>query len=236
MRMMHEASMHDENSFVTLTYADEHVPDGGSLRQRDMQLFFKRLRRAIQPERVRYFYVGEYGSTSGRPHYHALLFGFAPADQELFTVRGGFPVFTSALVDKLWPLGLHEIGSVTPQSAAYVAGYIRKRITGSWMKARYGDREPEFGRMSRNPGIGAGWIDEFHGEVFPNDNVVVRGQLVKPPRYYDCRVSRTNPLMMDSVKVERMQKRVRENESPERLAAMETVQAASERLRVGGSI
>lgn len=230
---MHEASLHDENVFLTLTYDDEHLPVGGSLDKAAFPGFVKRLRRVIEPRKVRYFHVGEYGAESGRPHYHALLFGWRPPDAEMFSVRGGFPVFRSALVSELWNAGLHELGSVTPQSAGYVARYIRKRITGSWAKARYGELEPEYATMSRNPGIGAGWIDKFGGEVYEEDAVVVRGVKVKPPRYYDGRI---DPLVLESVKVKRLASRNRENETPERLAAMEAVQVAGENLRMGGSL
>lgn len=233
MRCMHEAAMHEENCFLTLTYDEEHVPEGGSLRKSDYQDFMKRLRRAIEPRKVRYFHVGEYGSRTQRPHYHALLFGWGPPDREKFTVRGGYPVFTSELLSRLWPLGLHEIGSVTPQSAGYVAKYIRKRFTGSWAKRVYGEREPEYATMSRNPGIGASWIDKYGPEVYPEDACVVSGVKVKPPRYYDGRI---DPLLLESVKVQRMQSRRRENETPERLSAMEKVQVARENLETGGAL
>lgn len=236
MRCMHEASMHEDNVFLTLTYDDEFLPENGSLDKAAFPGFMKRLRRAIEPRKVRYFHVGEYGEKNGRPHYHALLFGWSPDDKALFTVRKGFPVFTSELLSTLWREGLHEMGSVTPQSASYVARYIRKRITGSWAKAKYGNRIPEYATMSRNPGIGASWVDRYGEEVYNEDACVVRGVRVKPPRYYDARFGRSNPLFLDSVKLNRFQNRNPENETPERLRAMEAVQIAGEDLQPGGAL
>jgi len=235
MRCMHEASMHEQNCFVTLTYDNENLPPHGSLDRKAFPSFIKRLRNEIG--KVRYYYVGEYGEINGRPHYHALLFGWSPGDKALLSVRKGFPVFTSELLRSAWRDGLHEVGSVTSQSASYVSRYLKKRITGSWAVAKYGSRVPEFGNMSRNPGIGAGWIDKFRCEVYPVDSVVVRGSEMKPPRYYDLRCERIAPEFMDGVKLSRHCGRRKENETPERLAAMEAVAAAGEDIHShGGSI
>lgn len=234
MRCMHEASMHEVNIFLTLTYDDKFLPPGGSLdgptkdKPGAFALFAKRLRKAITPLRVRYYYVGQYGKNTHRPHYHALLFGFEPSDKTLLSVRGNFPVFTSELLRKTWQFGLSEFGSVTPQSAAYLCGYVKTKVTGSWSKAKYGTREPEFGRMSRNPGIGAGWIDKYKCEVYPADSVIVRSIAVRPPRYYDNRVANLAPLLLDGVKFARFSHRRKENDSPDRLAVVETVAIATE--------
>lgn len=236
MRCMHEASMHEDNCFLTLTYDDEHLPPGGSLDRGAFALFMKRLRKQIEPARVRYFHVGEYGESTNRPHYHSLLFGFDPVDKVLLSVRKGFPVFTSDRMREAWPYGLHEIGSVTAQSAAYVARYVRKKITGGWSRAKYGDKEPEYGTMSRNPGIGASWIDKFAREVFPSDDVVQGGRLFKPPRYYVERVSRGEPLLVDSVKLARFQARKPEEETADRLAVAEAVMLGREALQLGGGL
>lgn len=236
MRCMHEASLHEDNCFLTLTYDDEHLPPGGSLDRAAFPLFMKRLRKQIEPRRVRYFHVGEYGESSGRPHYHALLFGYDPPDKEMLSVRGGFRVFTSARLREAWPCGLHETGVVTPQSAAYVCRYVRKKMTGNWSKAKYGDREPEYGTMSRNPGIGAGWIDRFACEVFPSDSVVVGGRLWSPPRYYAERCAKRDGAMVEAVKFDRFLSRDREEEQPERLRAREVCDLAVMALGRNGGL
>jgi len=74
LRCGHEAQLYDENCFVTLTYARDNLPPGGSLDHRDFQLFMKRLR-WFRPGGS-FFMAGEYGPLKMRPHYHALLFGW----------------------------------------------------------------------------------------------------------------------------------------------------------------
>jgi len=236
MRCMHEASLHEDNCFLTLTYDDEHLPAGGSLDRRAFPLFMKRLRKRLEPQKVRYFHVGEYGESSNRPHYHCLLFGFDPPDKTLLSVRQGFPVFTSDWMREAWPYGLHELGSVTPQSAAYVARYVRKKITGSWSKAKYGDKEPEYATMSRNPGIGRGWIEKYGAEVFPSDDVVFGGRLCKPPRYYCEVVAKKDGVLIEEVKFERFKNRDREEEQPERLRAREVCDLAQMAMGRNGGL
>jgi len=63
--------------FITLTYDTEYVPitSNGymSLDIKDLQKFFKRLRK-LTNEKLKYYAVGEYGSTKMRPHYHIILY------------------------------------------------------------------------------------------------------------------------------------------------------------------
>ena len=80
LRCVHEASLYDKNCFITLTYDDEHLPKDSSLVKRDLQLFFKRLRKRYPGHLIRYFAAGEYGDNTARPHYHAILFNFCPED------------------------------------------------------------------------------------------------------------------------------------------------------------
>lgn len=195
VRCYHESKLSKDNAFVTLTYDDDHLPPHGSLRSEDLRDFFKRLRRRIEPRRVRYFACGEYGSISARPHYHACLFGFDFADKKPFTVRGEHTVYTSEFLRSVWPDGLSEIGAVSFESAAYVARYVLKKVTGrNWRDAyltcdedtgEVWEREREFCRMSTKPGIGAGFYEKYHCEIYPSDGVVVRGKIGRPPRYYD---------------------------------------------------
>ena len=217
-RCVHEACMHEVNSFVTLTYDDEHLPVGGSLDLEAVPVLIRALRK--RGKKVRYFYCGEYGERSGRPHYHALLFGLDFPDKKLYSVRNGYPVFRSRELECVWKSGLCEIGSVTPSSAGYVTRYISKRITGSWAKAKYGDRVPEFGRMSRNPGIGAAWIDKYGFEVFAQDRCHVNGSFVKPPRYY---VNRAGVNERANLEMARFLVLKPEDNTPERLEVRDVV-------------
>jgi len=235
---MHEASCHQVNSFVTLTYDEDHLPLGGSLQLADFQLFLKRLRKAIEPKRVRFFHCGEYGSELSRPHYHALLFGHDFEDKTLWADRGTGPVWRSEELERLWSLGLSEIGSVSFESAAYVARYCTKKVTGKASDDHYVDRvtglvrAPEYATMSRDPGIGANWFDRFRSDVYPSDEVVARGRTSKPPRFYDQLLERKtsvygplekglNRESWSRLKRDRAKARNHADETPERLAVRE---------------
>lgn len=247
MRCMHEASLYDENCFITLTYADEHLPQWNSLDKSAFPKFMKRLRKRYHDRRIRFYHCGEYGAQFGRPHYHAILFGFDFEDKKAFTVRNGNQTWTSAVLETLWPFGLCEIGSVTFESAAYVARYVTKKVSGNELAvdAHYGVVDPETGEvgrkeqeystMSRRPGIGREWYERFGSEVFPADGVVVRGKLMKPPRYYELQHELVSPEEMELVRKKRMAKRKRREETEERLEVRRVVAEARLNLK-GGSL
>lgn len=186
VRCIHEAQLYSHNCFLTLTYDDAYLPSDGSLHKEDLQKFWKRLRKVIYPAKLRYFACGEYGSLLNRPHYHAIVFNYRPPDQQLLTLRGGSKIYISDIIKKCWPYGFHTIGDVTFESAAYVARYILKKVTGSQSEFHYDGLEPEFTVMSRRPGIAREWFKKFHGDVYPNDYIVIRDNIkCRPPKYYD---------------------------------------------------
>lgn len=184
LRCVHEASLYDKNCFITLTYAPEHLPSDNSLDVRHFQLFMKRLRKEFGSD-IRFFHCGEYGELYKRPHYHACIFNFSFDDLVLLTNRNGVPLYESATLKRLWPFGLSSVGEVTFESAAYVARYIMKKVTGDAAEQHYSGRKPEYVTMSRRPGLAAGWFDKFSTDVYPHDHVIVRGRECKPPRFYD---------------------------------------------------
>lgn len=188
---MHEASLHTANAYVTLTYDDEHLPAGGSLEPSAFLLFMRRLRKECAG--VRYFYCGEYGTEQGRPHYHAILFGWWPADAQQCGHRGSYPVYRSSILGRMWHQGFHEMGSVTFDSAAYVARYVTKKVRGPNAAHHYqrvdADGElfsisPEFCSMSRRPGIASNWFGRYGQELERNGKVIVAGKEVPMPRFY----------------------------------------------------
>lgn len=195
LRCVHEASMHDENSFVTLTYDEKHLPTDESLCKRHHQDFIRRLRREFPKHKVRYFLCGEYGDTNMRPHYHALLFGIDFPDKTFWSESKENKIYISPDLLRLWPFGLSWIGSVTWQSAAYVARYVLKKVNGDNAWERYckdintetGEcrvLEPEYIAMSRRPGIGREWYRAYKKDA-RKDFLTHDGKKFKLPRYYD---------------------------------------------------
>lgn len=155
-RIILEASSYREpSSFVTLTYAPQWLPEGGTLVPAHADEFRYKLRYHLG-RGFRYYYVGEYGERSGRPHYHFVLFGVMP---------------DAADVLRIWAKCESQgvvVGSVTFDSAAYVAGYVTKKWTGKDdpnLRGRY----PEFSRMSRKPGIGVPGLQGVINWLYTSD-------------------------------------------------------------------
>jgi len=161
---MLEVTQHPVNSFWTLTYSDENIPltkEGlQTLNPEHSRDFLKRLRYYHEPEKLRYFYVGEYGDQTGRPHYHFALFNFPTCERGLTrTNRRGDCCGVCDNVRKIWGHGIVYAGNLEASSAAYICGYITKKLTRRG-DVRLNGREPEFARMSLKPGIGASFIPE----------------------------------------------------------------------------
>ena len=150
-RLLLEALSHSDVSFVTLTYADNPI----TLWPRDVQLWIKRLRKRYI-KKLRYYLVGEYGSISDRPHYHAILFGFSSClyGRPIVSSKSNCPCLPCSELQSSWPHGFTYNGTFSRESAQYVSGYVIKRMT-SKKDLRLQGRHPEFSRMSRCPGIGA---------------------------------------------------------------------------------
>lgn len=242
VRITHEAQLHTENAFITLTYDDDHLPADGCLDVEHFQKFMKRLRKAVD-RKLLFYHCGEYGEDFQRPHYHACIFGTDfSADRIIYGRDGDHVLYASATLSKAWKKGLAIIGELTFESAAYVARYITKKVTGPAAAEHYTRDNaltgaimhltPEYATMSRGGrdgrGIAAEWFDEFEKDVYPWDEVVSRGHAAKPPRYYDKLLEERNPELMEQIKLQRKaaaEERAHDN-TPERLKAKEIVKAA----------
>lgn len=165
---MLEATQYTENAFVTLTYSDENLPEDNSLVPKHAQDFLKRLRKKVEPVRLRFFLVGEYGDRTSRPHYHVALFGHPSCDRgrtdhrRITSGRSCCPHCDR--VQQAWHHGGVDLGTLTPESAAYVSGYVTKKLTNKddpYVSEQLNGRHPEFARMSLRPGIGAGFIEDL---------------------------------------------------------------------------
>jgi len=232
-RCVHEAMCHERNSFLTLTYAN--VPPGGSLVKSDLQKFWRRLRKDPEIGPVRYFACGEYGDANLRPHYHAILFGEDFGKDRIFwkKPKHGGNLYVSAKLSKLWTHGFATLGAVTFETAAYVARYVMKKVTGPDAEREYSRVDtatgevhqvtPPYVTMSRRPGIGTPWLEKFSSDVFPSDEVRLEGRRIRPPRFYDQYLERKDPAFLEAVKAKRAKAVAKRKEdlTPERLKARE---------------
>lgn len=279
---MHEAQLHEANSFITLTNNTEgllkargefedspplarrpaeerershterpqfnyetHLYED-SLSKRIAQLFMKRLRKELTTQnpstRIKFYLVGEYGEQYQRPHYHAAIFG---EDFHRDRVRdrkspSGEQLYRSPTLEKCWDYGYSSIGDLTFQSAAYIARYVMKKLTGP-AEIQY-QREtpdgetywitPEFALMSRGgrkgKGIANQWFQQWGTDTYPNDFVIMNGQKLKPPRYYDIEYAKLDLVGSTLMKLERQfaAHHQKEDNTPRRLRAREKVAIA----------
>lgn len=174
-RLEYEAKLHVVKKFVTLTYANPHLTykhGNSQLVKSDLQKWFKRVRKLGFA--IRYYAVGEYGSTTFRPHYHVLLFGDVP----------------DRVIRESWKMGQVHIGNVTQASINYCLGYM---VNGkSWKMQHY--REKPFNLMSK--GLGKNYLSaQMIAWHKPTKNfsdyrnyVLVDGAKRHLPRYYKTKI------------------------------------------------
>lgn len=236
IRIMHESQMHESSCFLTLTYDNDSCPRDASLNKKHFQDFMKRLRRRVG--KVRYFHCGEYGDQYNRPHYHACIFGYDFPDKVLWSESRGNSIFVSNELSHLWQHGFSCIGDLTFESAAYVARYCVKKVTGRNADEHYkrfdsetGEIfwvEPEYVTMSLKPAIGQPWLDKFGSDVFPSDSVVMRGVEMQPPKFYFRKLEKSDPDLYARLRRRRIKRASArlEDRSPERLKVRERVKYA----------
>jgi len=216
IRLTHELRFHEESSFITLTYDDDHLPKDGSIDVKHFQDFMKRFRKHVSPRKIRFFHAGEYGERRGRPHYHAIIFGHSFSDAQPLSIETsdrGDKTWISVDLSRLWPFGLNRVGAVTFESCAYVARYVTKKITGPLASAHYErispvdgeifNLKPEYATMSRRPGIGYAHLEKYAASIYPSDECVSRGVPSRPPKFYDRTLEKRDPVMYAFIKEQR---------------------------------
>lgn len=211
IRMTHEQQSHAASSFLTLTYDDDHLPLHGQLVKRDLQLFFKRLRKSIGP--FRYVACGEYGELKRRPHFHVALFGHDFTSDRLLYSKGiqDDSLYASETLSRSWGAGQALIGDLTFESCAYIARYITKRLSGPGVSPLPLAIDPTTGEMvfpnkefllpSRRPGIGDSWFKRFFkSDAFPHGRVITaQGTPAPIPSFYKRKLNQMDKLKLQGV-------------------------------------
>ena len=222
IRIMHESQSWDSNSFLTLTY--ENLDHGPSLVPKHFTDFMKRLRKT--GEKVRYYQCGEYGELNRRPHHHAAMFNYWPSDAKILTRTGEHTLYESEKLNDIWGHGQVSFGTLTFESAAYVARYVTKKVNGKLAREHYKHVDPktgeihqlhpEYATMSRRPGIGRDWVKRFGTDTYEKDEVIMRGRAMRPPRTYDINMETQNPELLEQVKEKREERALKKyGEKPE---------------------
>lgn len=193
-----EASLYKNNYFVTLTYDDQNLPSNSNQARRDVQLFFKRLRKEFPG--VRYFGCLERGENTHRFHHHIILFNLDLYDVVPLGKRAleGY-YYKSRKLSEIWSNGFIDIGDVSFNSCGYIARYC--------MKKRFKESKDEFIYMSTKPGIGLGWLEKHldtcikYDEIYFNFGNFSKAKL---PRYFDKHLEKVNPEAVEQLKRQRI--------------------------------
>ncbi|AXL14624.1 replication initiator protein [Microviridae sp.] len=196
----------------------------------------------IKREKLRFYMCGEYGTdqdptsleTIGRPHYHAIIFNYDFPDKEQFSEKDGIKLFGSKQLDEIWGKGFCSIGDVTYDSAAYVARYIMKKITGEQAEDHYKRTDyqtgeltyikPEFTLMSKHPAVGNDWYEKYKLDMHKGF-VTVKGNKMAAPKYYQKLYKEEFPFHAETQEFQQYQRSLDTlyDQTPERLAVREKV-------------
>lgn len=211
-----EMQQWENNCFITLTYNNENLPEGGYLVKKDLQDFMKRLRyyhKGIQewtnPQTgkkeypIRFLACGEYGpgeNSTHRPHYHILIFNWKPQDKLKFYKENhnGDRILISKEITDIWGKGFTTVGDLTYKSACYVARYCTKKMFKGVKHATLKKAliEPEFILMSRNGGIGIKYWKDYQQAILKREGILIKiGDKVKNrniPKYFEKKYKENN--------------------------------------------
>lgn len=220
-RVALESTLYDFNSFITLTYSPEHLPKYALLDYDAPVLFMKRLRERYGPG-IRSFGCAEYGEKFSRPHFHICLLNHDFRDKKIIgnstanfgKLKRENPLFDSEELQDLWPFGHTSIGSLTLESASYVARYCTKKITGKDSPYHYDFVDERSGEIITRPpekaicksmrrGIGYPWYEKYGQYVRDHDCVYVEGRRVPVPKYFDSLTEKIDPDRFEEIKAKR---------------------------------
>lgn len=177
LRLWAETLSSPTSLFLTLTYDEERLPtENGvqTLRKRDLQLFFKRLRKYLHTKysnsaRIKYFSCGEYGGMFLRPHYHAIIFALPPTRN--------FFLFYEDVLQRIWGKGHITVDGVNGNRIGYVTKYLLKGDE----ERTFPNRKSYYDKLGIQPpfvlssnGLGESLLDQFNFDSFIANKGVVR--------------------------------------------------------------
>lgn len=226
-RCLKQVECYDKNIMITLTYNDENLPYVNektgevtvkpTLRPSDFAKFKKRLRKSISPLKIKTFDCGEYGDIGNRPHYHSIIMNYDPGDLYFWkwsvcewnpNIRN--KLYRSPTLEKLWPLGFVEINEVNYETCCYVAGYIEKKLTGQAAKDEYESQGLIAPFTTRSQNLGTDYFIKHKEDFFNEKKIYVQTQKklqeIKPGRYFDKLMEKTDPERYAALKEKRRQR------------------------------
>lgn len=200
-RMTYHVFGKEDNSwFLTLTYDDYHIQDLDHNAVYDIYSlnydhvrdgFIKRLRNKYRDCHIDFYLSGEYGDSSFRPHFHAILYNLPLDDLEFWKVNDqGDPLYTSDIIHSIWQRGFCSVSRFSWLGAAYTASYVEKKRDGRKLCEYTAlDLAPEKCLCSRRPGIAYDYYFDHANDLWNNNGLSVSRSVNKSghlgiPRYF----------------------------------------------------
>lgn len=247
VRCQSEVQFYNRTCMINLTYNREQLPIAsqsglGTLCPRDLNLFFKKLRVFLQRKKgitdTKYFACGEYGENRGRPHYHAIFYGWdfpsemnasppvARMPEKNNPGKEDVPLYSHPDLTRLWGKGAAFFSpNVGGAAAYYVAKYCMKNLSGDAKTKEFEDtgREPPFNRMSH--GLGDRYYDRYKADIYPRDYIITEpgGPQLPIPRRFDNLLQKESEEYLEWIKSQRIAKSEKDhkNQTPERMRVRE---------------
>lgn len=244
-----EGYFHDSGISVCLTYADEFLPPGGSLRREDQRRFLNTLRKRsyrrgdIAPRPSLDFvgpmprlyimaaFLGEYSPPpQRRPHYHGVLYDYFPADSVKCSLsRSGAQEWSSAELSDIWGFGRVTFQLITPGTAGYLGGHQAGKLTAD--ERVPAGCEPEYHAPASRRGIGRSYAEAHGAQALENGFVVANSRQIAVPSYLVRRAAVDHPELAEAHADARLAiaRAASEATPPERFPAIEA--CAVERIK-----
>ena len=221
LRVALESTLYPQNSFITLTYNPQNLPKYALLDYDAPVLFMKRLRERFGSG-IRSFGCAEYGEKFSRPHYHLCLLNFDFPDKKIIgnsnanfgKLKRENPLYNSENLQDLWPYGHTSIGTLTLESAQYVARYCTKKITGKDAPYHYEFVDERSGEIIERPperlicastrrGLGFPYYERFGSYIRAHDRINLNGLSYPVPKYFDSLTEKIDPDRFEEIKEKR---------------------------------
>jgi len=225
-RILHEAQFCDSSMFLTLTYSPKFMPWDGGLNLKHVQNFIAATRKA-EGRNIKYSLCGEYGPSTGRPHYHLCVFDYWPSDAYVSEYGDGIAQWCADSLEARWGKGFVQFRDLDKAAAEYTARHNFDKVYGSWknkpdevtgllpyerIHSQTGEIVPvrsEF--FSQSNGIGERWIRKYYRDVFPKGELSVMDAdrnvvFVPVPKYYQRKLQDIDPAMYAEFMEARLQK------------------------------
>jgi len=162
--------------FLTLTYQSNEIIN---LNKKHIQLFIKRFRKIFN-QKIKYFLVGEYGTKSLRPHYHAIIFNIDIKDfKDIHSVPGQTNLKFSYQLQRLRSFGICSIGELNEKTIAYTAGYTLKKQN-NYDYEKMGLVKPF---ILRSHEIGKSFFENNKKNLLDNNGLLINGKLLPITTY-----------------------------------------------------